>query len=131
MTLLKKSCDDTVALGCLGLGELYATGKMVTRNDSIARSLFDKACDGNEMEGCYRLALAYENGEGGAPRFDQASWRYREACENRHGPSCARLAGLYQRGAGVYRDAQAEKEFRKRACDYGVKSECPTPKGAA
>ena len=61
--LWQKACDEENALGCGGLGALYAEGKGVRQDYQKAIQLYQKACDERESAACYRLGALYENGK--------------------------------------------------------------------
>jgi uncharacterized protein len=53
--LFRKGCDAGVAMGCLDLGVMVASGRGVTKDPKKARELFDQACQAGVTDGCDKL----------------------------------------------------------------------------
>lgn len=79
--LWQKACDEENALGCGGLGALYAEGKGVRQDYQKAAQLFQKACDGGEALGCNSLGILYKYGQGVRQNFSTAKEYYGKACD--------------------------------------------------
>src|SRR5262249_14746574 len=61
---LQRACELDSAAGCAHLAFLYATGKMVTKDDRKAAELYRKSCDLGDAQGCYNAALMADEGRG-------------------------------------------------------------------
>ena len=81
LDLWQKACDKGNALGCGGLGALYAEGKGVRQDYQKAAQLYQKACDSGEAVGCLGLGALYQNGQGVKQDFSTAKQYYGKACD--------------------------------------------------
>ena len=79
--LWQKACDEGNALGCGGLGALYAEGKGVRQDYQKAAQLWQKACDEENALSCSGLGALYEYGKGVRQNFTTAKQHYGKACD--------------------------------------------------
>ncbi len=117
---LEIGCDYEVGDGCSKLGEMYAEGKGVEKNDSKAREYYGKAkeyykkaCDLNGANGCYSLGLIYEGGKGVKRDYIKAKEYYEKACNLNDDTGCFALGLMYETGTGVKRDYARAREYFK------------------
>lgn len=73
------------------LGEMYAAGRGVAQNLTLAVEPYQRACDGGHMRGCASLGAMYEMGNGVARSTSRAGELYQRACEGGASQSCEYL----------------------------------------
>ena len=81
--LWQKACDEGNALGCGGLGFLYANGQGVKQDYQKAAKFYQMACDDGELSSCHSLGLLYTNGQGVKQDYQKAIQLYQKACDER------------------------------------------------
>jgi TPR repeat protein len=115
--VLERSCKLESAAGCANLAFLFATGKLVKKDDRRATSLYAKACDLGDEQGCYNVGLMADEGRGGAADVPRAVASYDEACALGSSTACTNLGYLYEHGRGVKTDAKRAVALYQRGCD--------------
>lgn len=116
----QKACDDGMAAGCKGLGDLYYTGKGVKQNYVEAAKYYGKACDGGYLSGCSALGYIYEKAQGVEEDFSKAAKLYAKACAGYDFKGCHRSGIMYKKGlGGTEQDYLKAKEFFAKACTDG------------
>jgi len=122
--LFQRACDGDIRQACNYLGQEYARGLGVAKDEVKAASLFKRACDADGPIGCSNLARAYQQGLG-VPRDDAAARSlYERACDLGNTSGCADLGILLQRGIGGPPDAPRAVTMFQRACDGGSTLGC-------
>ncbi|MEO8430255.1 MAG: PDZ domain-containing protein [Acidobacteriota bacterium] len=114
--VLQKSCDLGSGSGCTSLAFLYATGKIVRRDDHRATPLYVRACDLGDAHGCYNAGLMSDDGRGVPRDTARAVARYREACELGSSTACTNLGFHYEHGNGVEKNASRAFALYERGC---------------
>ena len=112
-----KSCDRGSGSGCANLAFLYATGKLVKKDDRRAVGLYDRSCDLGDPQGCYNVALMADEGRGGPRDIPRAVAKYEEACAWGSSTGCTNLGYLYENGHGVRTDKPKAVALYQRGCD--------------
>ena len=112
-----RACDLGSAAGCAHLAFLYATGKIVARDDRRATPLYVKSCDLGDAKGCYNAGLMADDGRGVAANAALAVTRYREACEMGSSTACTNLGFHYEYGRGVAKDTAKSLALYRRGCE--------------
>ena len=84
----KKACDGGEMLGCYSLGDMYANGNGVEKNEQKAVKLYEKVCYGGEMRGCRNLGFMYYNGNGIRQNKLLAKGYFGKACDLGDEESC-------------------------------------------
>ena len=117
LAALERSCELQSGAGCAHLAFLYATGKLVTKDDRRATQLYVRSCDLGDAQGCFNVGLMADQGRGGARNLPRAVAKYEEACaawkRNRlHEPGY-----FYEKGIGVKKDAARGVALYQRGCD--------------
>lgn len=98
------------------LGEIYAAGAGVTRDEAEAAQWFRKAADAGYAPAMNALGRAYEGGSGVEQNFAIAAVWYQRSAEKSDAQGMNRLGRLYEIGGGVPRDyAQALQWYLKSA----------------
>lgn len=97
-TLAEKGDPDALA----NIGNMYAFGRGVEKNLSIAASYWKRAAEKGVGTAIGNIAILYKTGQGGLPKDDAlaAAW-YKRAAEHRHVPSMITLSSLYMLGEGI------------------------------
>jgi len=115
--ILERACELGSGGGCTNLAFLYATGKVVPRDDRRATPLYEKGCELGDPRGCYNAGLMAEAGRGVAESRERAAARYEEACAGGSSAGCTNLGFLYEHGNGVKQDAERAVALYRRGCD--------------
>ena len=111
-----RACELESGAGCAHLAFLYATGKLVTKDDSRAASLYAKSCDLGDPQGCYNAGLMSDDGRGTRKDPAVAAARYAEACDLGSSPACTNLGFLYERGRGATKDPSRAFALYEQGC---------------
>ncbi len=114
---LDRSCELGSGAGCAHLAFLYATGKLVKKDDRRATALYVKGCDLGDARGCYNVGLMADEGRGAARDSSRAAAKYDEACELGSSTACTNLGFLYEKGRGVKQDKGRAVALYQRGCD--------------
>ena len=113
---LERSCELASGAGCAHLAFLYATGKLVPRDDRRATALYVRACDLHDAKGCYNVGLMADEARGGARDVSRAVAKYDEGCELGSSTACTNLGFLYEHGHGVPKDRARAATLYQRGC---------------
>ena len=92
------------AAASYNLGQLYRTGRGVTRDYARAAYWYRAAAERLHAPAQHNLAILYERGLGVPIDYGEARHWYRRAAEQGHGPAQFNLAVMYSIGQGVTRD---------------------------
>ena len=112
-----RACDLGSGAGCAHLAFLYATGKLVKKDDRRATTLYSKACDLGDPQGCYNVGLMADDGRGGPRDLARAVAKYDEACTLGSSTGCTNLGFLYENGSGVKMDKLKAVALYQHGCD--------------
>ena len=115
--VLERSCDLASGGGCANLAFLYATGKLVKKDDRRSATLYAKACDLGDAQGCYNAGLMADEGRGVARDAARAATRYAEGCDMGSATACTNLGFLYENGRGVKMDKARAHALYQRGCE--------------
>ncbi len=109
---------DAEALNALG--NAYALGQGVPRDDLEARRHYEAAAALGHAPACFNLGLMHELGRG-VPRgeAEAARW-YRQAAEQNHPRAAYQLAVLLEDGRGVARNEAEAARFYRVAAEQGI-----------
>ncbi len=117
LAVIQRSCDLGSGGGCANLAFLFATGKLVKRDDHRAVRLYVKSCDLGDAMGCYNVGLMADAGRGGPHDEARAIAAYGEACEMGSSSACTNLGFLHENGRGVKKDGARAFALYQRGCD--------------
>lgn len=117
VSLLERSCDRNDGGGCATLAFLYATGRLVQKDDRRAAALYGKSCDLGDPQGCYNAGLMADDGRGVPRDPRRAAARYDEGCELGSPTACTNLGFLYEHGTGVKADRARAFDLYRRGCE--------------
>ena len=117
LPVLEKSCDGASGGGCANLAFLYATGKLVKKDDKRAATLYGKSCDLGDPQGCYNAGVMADDGRGVAKDPRRAATRYEEGCALGSPTACTNLGYLYEHGSGVKVDKPRAFALYERGCE--------------
>lgn len=104
----------------LRLGELYAYGKYVPRDDKKAVQFFLMAAEKGNMEAQYKLGVMYEGGFGVTQDFATAYTWYQQAAQQGHGAAANNIGTMYEKGKGVNTDPVEAIKWYRNAAAKGV-----------
>lgn len=105
----------------LRLGEKYALGKGMRRNDKIAAELFQLSAEQGNAEAQYKLGVMLDRGLGLPLDSITALKWYAEAAKQGHGGAKVNIGHMYQSGRlGITRDEQQALNWYRSAAEQGV-----------
>jgi eukaryotic-like serine/threonine-protein kinase len=122
-----KGCQAGDAQGCLNVSIAYAEGRgKVTKDPGQAFVYAERACAAGALVGCVRAELARIAGDGVSKDVKSGLAQLDALCTRREPTACEDLAQMYTHGLGT--DAPADqlrvRDYRKKACDAGLKQSC-------
>jgi TPR repeat protein len=106
------------------IGQLYAAGKLIAKDDSRAATVFDESCAGVYSPACHSLGVLIEQGLGRDKDLPKAAALYQKACEGKFMPACSNLGTLYDEGEGLAVDKRRAAELYSLACDAELPQGC-------
>ena len=86
------------------LGNMYADGKGVARDDKAALSWFQRAANQGDAASQYNVGVSYASGTGAAQNDAEAAKWFRRAADQGMGVAQLNLGLLYAAGRGVPQD---------------------------
>jgi TPR repeat protein len=112
------------AKGCSALGDMYARGRGVAKDDKAATDSYSSGCAYGDARACVRVGAAYASGAGlpGWKKEDRrarAVTYYKQACDGGAPEGCALQGELYENGIGVEANMARAVAFYRQACDAG------------
>jgi TPR repeat protein len=105
---LEEACTAGDVRSCNKLGDLYADGRGVAKDERRAATLYEKACTVGLAEGCYNLGTLYTAGLGVTKDEGRAASLYEMACKGGDPLAC------YKRAAALF----------KESCQAGISEAC-------
>ena len=132
---LQRACDGGDAWRCSLLGDMYANGKGVAKDESRTVALYKKACDLVSDAGhlwiCIKLGDMYANGRGVAKDESRTIALYKKACDGGDiNQGCVGLAEMYANGRGVAKNNSRAAALYKKVVAFYTKA-CDSGKGLA
>ena len=120
-TNYERLCTSKLDKACVRLGDMYWSGRAVSKNPLAALGLYQSACEQNNPTGCYRIGQMYETGADKVPLNIDLSYQYYDQACNRQGylPSCLRLGLLYYTQKIQDADNSLAQRAFEKACDHG------------
>jgi len=119
---LRQRCNAGNQSDCVGLGQLYAHGRDMPKDEAQAASLYQQACDGGVMHGCFLLAKACLKGQGVPKDEGRAASLFQQSCDKVGSGStdfvggCVELGEMYLNGVGVPADKRRAAEAFELGC---------------
>jgi TPR repeat protein len=97
---------------------------------ALAVAFADRACTGGVLAGCVLIGMAKLTGDGVAKDVKGGLGQLDALCTQGEPTACESLAKLYTTGLGtdVAADPLRVRDYRKRACDLGLKRSCDADK---
>jgi uncharacterized protein len=117
VAVLERACDLSSAGGCANLAFLYATGKLVKKDDRRSATLYAKSCDLGDSQGCYNAGLMADEGRGVPRDAARAAVRYGEGCDMGSATACTNLGFLYENGRGVKMEKARAHALYQQGCE--------------
>jgi serine/threonine-protein kinase len=109
----KKACDLD-AFRCGAYAKIVRDGEGGTKDEELARLLFQRACEAWDSDACFELGIMHHKGKGGAEDKFKAREFYTLACQR--GGDCNSLGVLWARGEGGAKDSSNARLFYSKAC---------------
>ena len=106
LPMFKKLANQNDARAQFFLGEMYANGRGVVKDDTQAVYWYHKAAEQGGATAQYNLGLTYANGSGVVKDDVQALYWYRKAAIQGDDSAQNNLGGMYEFGIGVPKDEQ-------------------------
>ena len=113
----ERACTLNSASGCAHLAFMYATGKLVKKDDGTATTLYRKACDLGDPQGCYNVGLMAQEGRG---RRRTRTWPPRSttrAVSSGARPRARTWASFTSEGSASRRTRRAPPLSYQEGCD--------------
>jgi TPR repeat protein len=101
----------------LAIGNLYATGRVVAKNDELAAQWYLHAANGGNLAAQTNLAARYRSGSGVPKDYGAALKLYRQAAEQGDDQGLLGLTDMYERGLGVEPDPKIAFRWLKKAAE--------------
>ena len=101
------------------LGQMFAQGLGVGRDDKTALRWILGAAEGGLVEARYELALMYSLGRGARKNHARAAYWYGRLAEEGHATAQRLLARMYEEGRGVVKDVPRAVFWYRRAAEQG------------
>jgi TPR repeat protein len=131
VSLAQKACEGGYARACTILGNVHWTGKVVPRDQALAKQMLERGCDGGDWWGCTTASSIYDKGWGGGPPDkERAATLNRKAFEliqkncTEELDSCAMVARWHAKGIGTAVDREKQRSVLRDACDRGDSASC-------
>lgn len=115
--ILEGACDQQSGAACTHLAYLYASGKIVAKDDLRSLQFYTRGCSAGDARGCYNQGLMRDQGRGLAMSETSAAPAYEQACNDGVSAACTNLGFLYERGRGVMKDVVRAAGFYRRGCE--------------
>lgn len=103
----------------LKLGERYAYGRGVRRNDEEAIKWFRLAAEQGNAEAQYKLAIMLDKGFGTSTNHTEALVWYKRAADQGHASAENNIGNLYSEGRGVPVDKDEAERWYRRSAEHG------------
>jgi S1-C subfamily serine protease len=114
--LLNQSADRGNTAAMVNIGQMFAGGVGVVKNEALALTWYRRAADKGNAEGQNALGRLYETGQGVPQDFAEALKWYRLAADQNNASGQNNLGNLYATGHGVPTDpVEAVRLFRLSA----------------
>ncbi|HZF55720.1 MAG TPA: tetratricopeptide repeat protein [Polyangiaceae bacterium] len=131
VSLAQKACEGGYARACTILGNVHWTGKVVPRDQALAKQMLERGCDVGDWWGCTTASSIYDKGWGGGPPDkERAATLNRKAFEliqkncTEELDSCAMVARWHAKGIGTAVDREKQRSVLRDACDRGDSASC-------
>lgn len=131
VSLAQKACDGGYARACTTLGNVHWTGKVVTKDQALAKQMLERGCDSGDWRGCGTASVLYDKGWGvGTPDKERAATLNGKAFELLRKDcmekldSCTRVAYWHAKGIGTAADGAEQRSVLRDACDRGDSASC-------
>jgi uncharacterized protein len=115
--ILEGACHQRSGAACTHLAYLYATGKIVAKDDHRSLQFYTLGCSAGNAPGCYNQGLMRDQGRGLATSQTSAAPAYEQACNDGFSAACTNVGFLYERGSGVRKDVVRAAGFYRRGCE--------------
>jgi TPR repeat protein len=115
----QKAADLGYASAQNYLGEMYANGQGVAKNDLEAGQWYRRAADQGHAAAQYSLGKMYANGRGVAKDDAEAVAWYRKAADQGYAAAQNSLGWMYANGRGVAKDDAEAVAWYRKAADQG------------
>jgi serine/threonine protein kinase len=119
LALFREAANAGDASSMIELGEIYAAGVIVNRNDVEAIRWYRRAADAGDARGMLYLGGMYSLGTG-VPQDYRVAARWFQAAADAGNPSAMfNLGWLYEKGQGIPKDLKRADELYRKAADLG------------
>jgi len=121
---LEFACDEASGFGCWQLGDAYAQGTGVARDEQKSRELYTRACNLRFATGCIALGNQLAEATGKDTNLKLALKAYEVGCKLDPKSGCYVLGYAYARGYGGEKDMKTARVHWATACDAGHAEAC-------
>ena len=117
--LTREAAEYGVAVAQYVLGAMYASGRGVAQDDTLAAQWYRRAADQGDSRAEHNLALMYTTGRGVQQDDAEAVRWFRRAADQGVPEAQNNLAAMYARGRGVPRDDLEAVQWYRKAVEQG------------
>ncbi|MBS0578895.1 MAG: sel1 repeat family protein [Proteobacteria bacterium] len=119
---LTKAADQSYGVAEWTLGECYAEGTGVKRDEQRAVQLFRRGAEHGSAQAAFSLGAAYEHGRGVRKSDADAVHWYQVAAEGGEGEAALNYANMLDAGRGVPRNSALAAEWYRKGAALGSAS---------
>jgi len=101
------------------VGNCYANGEGVQRNEKEAIAWYQKAVDAGDVDAMLNLGFAFEDGKGVPQDYNEAVMWHRKAANAGNAVAISQLGWMYTSGRGVPQDHGEAAKWYRKAADAG------------
>jgi len=124
LAVFERSCAGGHGPSCRSAATSYRVGTTVPKDVERSADFTELACRHGQHAECLGLAQALEEGRGLKKDVKRAVAALDTGCTGGSGQACLELADRYRVGRSVDEDERKAGEYRRKACDLGVKDAC-------
>jgi TPR repeat protein len=117
--LYRKAADAGHAPAMNNLGNMYASGRGVEKDDGEAARWYRKAADAGDAVAMNNLGNMYANGRGVEKDDGEAARWYRKSADAGHAAAMGNLGNMYESGRGVEQNDDEAVHWYREAADAG------------
>ena len=123
--MLNISCDLKNFEACKFLGDLNHEGKILTKNETKAKELYEESCTNNHIESCNKLGELYFQGHTWPKNLPKSLAYYDKSCSLGDGKICDFLGNVYMEGRdGIIKDRMKGRKYYRQGGKLGIKEAC-------
>jgi TPR repeat protein/TolB-like protein len=124
LAVFEKSCAGGHGASCRAAATAYRVGTTVPKDVERSADFTELACKNGQPAECVSLAETFEQGRGVKKNEKRAVAVLEMGCAGGGGQACLELSNRYRIGKTVDEDDKKYREYKRKACDAGLKDAC-------